>query len=152
MTMLAVARGPERSVAYKSFRDVAVFERTERLRRRTAVRGAIGMSTVFAAAIVTFWTALVMTSPPLEASLFGFPEDAGCVKAGQSLAPWFEGEARYMMRAGASRHEGFDPILGSFQNAQSLCAVGRADEAIAGLQSLANQIAKLEEHRPSAAD
>ena len=151
MNMLAVARGSERTVAYRWFRDVAVLERTERLRRHTAVQDAISMSAVCAAAIATFWAAMVMASPPSEASLFEFPEDAGCIKAGQSLAPWFEGEARRVMRVGAHRHEGFDVMLTSFQNAQSLCATGRPDEAIAGLQSLANQIVKLEEHHPSTA-
>lgn len=151
MSMLAVARGSERSAAYRSFRDVAVLERIGRLRRHTAAQDAIGMSAVFVAAVATFWAAMVMASPSSEASLFEFPEDAGCVQAGQSLAPWFEGEARLAMRAGAPRPEGFDAMLSSFQNAQSLCATGRADEAIAGLQSLANRIVKLEEHRSSAA-
>jgi len=38
-------------------------------------------------------------------------------------------------------------MLAMFSEAQSRCAAGRADEALADFQDLANQIAKLEERR-----
>jgi len=148
MNTLAVVHRPDRSVAYKSFREVAVREQTNRLRRRTIVQRAIGMSAAaFAAATFTFWATMLMAPPTSEASLFGFPEDASCVKAGQSLAPWFEGESHRAARRGVHRHGNFDEMLTSFQEAQSQCASGQTDDAIADFEALANQIAKLEEGR-----
>jgi hypothetical protein len=153
MNSLAIVRSPDHSAAYNSFRDEAVRERAERFRRRTLRRRTIGMSAVACALATTaFWATMLMAPPTSEASLFGFPEDAGCINAGQSLAPWFEGELRRAARVGAQRSDHFDFILTTFQDAQSQCASGRTDDAVASFQALANRIAKLEEHRSPTAD
>jgi len=105
-----------------------------------------------ALATAAFWATMLMAPPTSEASLFGFPDDAGCVKAGQSLAPWFEGEVHRAARIGVHRYDSFDVMLTSFQDAQGQCTSGHTDAAIADFQALANRIAKLEEHRSPAVD
>ena len=113
----------------------------------------IGVSTgALALAAAAFWATMLTLPPATEAALFGFPDHTSCIKAGQSLAPWFEGELHRAEQAGAARHSDFDLTLTSFREAQSRCASGQTDEALADLQTLANQIAKLEEQRPSRAD
>jgi hypothetical protein len=144
---------PLRAGTYASFRDEAARQRAERFARSGSRKRAIGMSAAaFALATAAFWATMLMAPPTSEASLFDFPEDAGCVKAGQSLAPWFEGEQRRAARRGAHRYDNFDEMLTSFQGAQSQCASGETDEAIADFQALANQIAQAEERRSWRAD
>jgi hypothetical protein len=134
--------------AYCSFRDEAARQMAERLGRRASRKRAIGLSAgALGLATAAFWAAMVTWPPATEAALFAFPDRTSCLAAEQSLAPWFEGELHRTAQARAARHAAFDPMLATFGEAQSRCAAGRADEALADFQDLANQIAKLEEHR-----
>jgi hypothetical protein len=150
---IPLADSSSRPAAYGSFRSEATRERAERLGRRASRKRAIGVSTgALALAAAAFWATMLTLPPTTEAALFSFPEHASCIKAGQSLAPWFEGELHRMKQVGAAHHSDFDLTLTSFREAQSRCASGQMDEALTDLQTLANQIAKLEEHRSWRAD
>jgi hypothetical protein len=134
--------------AYGSFRDEAARRTAGRLGRRASRKRVVGLSAgALGLATAVFWTTMLTMPPTTEAALFGFPDRTSCLNAGRSLAPWFEGELHRTARAGASPHGEFDPILATFGEAQSRCAAGRTDEALADFQHLANRIAKLEEHR-----
>ena len=146
MNAHAVGR-PPRSSLYASFRDEAARDKAERLGRRARTRRVLGMSaSVVALAIAAFSATLLMLPPPSEAALVEFPADTSCAKAGQSLAPWFEAEARRTARTGAARDETAE-MLTTFHQAQGACAAGETDEAVAELEALANLIAKLDETR-----
>jgi hypothetical protein len=148
MNAHAVGR-PHRSSSYASFRDEAARETAGRLGRRALRMRAIGMSAgVVVLAVAAFSATLLVSPPASEAALFGFPAETSCAKAGQSLAPWFEAELRRTARTGAARHDETEEMLATFQDAQSECALGRTDKAVAEFQTLANMIAKLEEKLP----
>ena len=133
---------------YGSFRDEAACRTAGRLGRYASRKRTIGLSAgALGLATAVFWTTMLSLPPATEAALVGFPDRTSCLNAGRSLAPWFEGELHRMGRAGAPPHDDFDPLQAAFGEAQSRCAAGRTDEALADFQDLANRIAKLEEHR-----
>ena len=129
------------SPAYSSFR-------AERLASIVSRQRAVGASLAALAVVAgTFAGAMLMSPPASEAALFAFPDKANCLKAGHSLAPWFENEQRRAARTGTHRFQDFDEMLTVFQNAQKQCAEGGTEHAVSDFQDLANQIAKLEESR-----
>lgn len=90
---------------------------------------------------------LMVTLPPTSQASLGSSQHESCLKAGRSLGLWFKAEARRRARVSVDARDGFNAMLAGFKAAQSQCEMGLADEALANIQALESQIARLEERR-----
>ena len=93
----------------------------------------------------------MLTNPPTsQASLSS--QNASCIKAGQSLEPWFRAELDRRAWAAVPRQDDFNLMLAWFKDAQGQCAAGLTQAASQNLQAIVDRISAREELRQRADD
>ena len=98
-----------------------------------------------------FGATMLMVPPTSQASLVS-SENARCIKAGQSLEPWFRAELHRRASTGVPRQDDFNLLLTWFRDAQGQCAAGLTRAGSENLKALADRISAREQLRPSADD
>jgi hypothetical protein len=102
-------------------------------------------------ASMTFGVTMLITPRTSQASLSGL-QSAACLKAEQTLAPWFAVELNHQGWTGTPRQGDFNLMLAWFRTAQGQCASGLTDQALGNFEALASRIAQAEERRSEADD
>jgi hypothetical protein len=146
--------GLPRAADYGHFRDGATNRLAQRYRRREQRRRKLNMlaaALLLASAGFGATMLMVMVQPTSHASLVS-SEDARCIRAGQTLEPWFRTELTRRGLTGTARQDDFNLLLTWFRDAQGQCAAGLTQAASENLQALADRIAAREQLRPSADD
>jgi hypothetical protein len=144
--------GLPRAAEYGLFRDGAANRLAQRYRRREQRRRKLNM--LVAALLLAsagFGATMLMVPPTSQASLVSL-ENARCIRAGQSLEPWFRAELHRRASTGVPRQDDFNLLLTWFRDAQSQCATGLTQAASENLQALADRIAAKEQLREHADD
>ena len=100
---------------------------------------AVVAAFVLATALV--WATMLTTAPTTQAALSDDPSRTACLKAGQSLAPWFTAEFNRRAYGGVSGRDDFNLMLAWFRAAQSQCASGLTDRSLANLKALELKLA-----------
>jgi hypothetical protein len=146
--------GLPRAADYGHFRDGATNRLAQRYRRREQRRRKLNMlaaALLLASAGFGATMLMVMVPPTSHASLVS-SENARCIKAGQSLEPWFRAELHRRASTGVPRQDDFNLLLTWFRDAQGQCAAGLTRAGSENLKALADRIAAREQLRPSADD
>ena len=144
---------PAPSGSYRSFRDEAVAQRANRLRRKELNRGkrnAFVAALTLAAAVFSISTAASLyTSEAKQIT----PQNMACIEAGQRLAPWFRAETERKAQVGLNERDDFNLLLTWFRNAQGQCASGQTARAVENLKAVEGMIAqRAEQHQPEPDD
>jgi hypothetical protein len=144
---------PAPSGLYRSFRDEAVAQRADRLRRKELSRGkrnAFVAALTLAAAVFSISTAASLYTS--EAKQIA-PQNMACIEAGQRLAPWFRAETERKAQVGLKERDDFNLLLTWFRNAQGQCASGQTARAVENLKAVEGMIAqRAEQHQPEPDD
>ena len=116
--------------AYASFRDEAVSRGARHLRSRELRQRRFN---VLAAALLLVGASLcgvMLTSPGRSQAFIGSQASAACLKARQSLEPWFRAEMNRRQWAVTSPTDDFTLLLTGFRSAERQCAAGLSDQAL----------------------
>jgi hypothetical protein len=144
---------PAPSGSYRSFRDEAVAQSANRLRRKELNRGkrnAFVAALTLAAAVFSISTAASLhTSEAKQIT----PQNMACIEAGQRLAPWFRAETERKAQVGLNERDDFNLLLTWFRNAQGQCASGQTARAVENLKAVESMIAqRAEQQQPEPDD
>ena len=138
---------PAPSGSYRSFRDEAVAQRANRLRRKELNRGkrnAFVAALTLAAAVFSISTAASLhTSEAKQIT----PLNVACIEACQRLAPWFRAETERKAQVGLNERDDFNLLLTWFRNAQGQCASGQTTRAVENFKAVESMIAERAEQR-----
>jgi hypothetical protein len=138
--------------AYASFRDEAVSRGARHLRSRELRQRRLNM---LAAALLLVGASLcgvMLTSPGRSQAFIGSQASAACLKAKQSLEPWFRAELNRRQWAVTLPKDDFTLLLTGLRNAERQCGAGLSDQALGNFAALSARIATLEERRHASAE
>jgi hypothetical protein len=152
LSMNELVIGLPRAADYGHFRDGATNRLAQRYRRREQRRRKLNMLAAALLLASAGFGATMLTMPPTSHASLVSSENARCIKAGQSLEPWFKAELHRRASTGVPRQDDFNLMLAWFRDAQGQCAAGLTQAASENLQALADRIAAREQLRPSADD
>ena len=131
---------------YGTFRDEAARKQAQRYGRRERRRRKINMlAAAFLLASAGFGATMLTNPPTSQASLSS--QNASCIKAGQSLEPWFRAELDRRAWAAVARQDDFTLMLAWFREAQHQCATGLTQAASRNLQAVAERILAREQRQ-----
>ncbi len=95
----------------------------------------------FVLATALFGATMLTTPTTTQAALSDDPSRTPCLKAGQSLTPWFTAEFNRRAYGGVSGRDDFNLLLTWFRAAQSQCASGLTDRSLANLKAIELKLA-----------
>jgi hypothetical protein len=144
--------GLPRAADYGHFRDSRACRLAQRNRRREQRRRKLNMLAAALLLASAGFAATMLTVPPTSHASLVSSENARCIKAGQSLEPWFRAELHRRASTGVPRQDDFNLLLTWFRDAQGQCAAGLTRAGSENLKALADRIAAREQLRPSADD
>ena len=133
--------------SYGQFRDDAARKLVQGHRRREQRRRRLNMLGAACLLASAGFGATMLAMPSTSQASLMTRQNASCVKAGESLDPWFKAELTRRGLTAMARQDDFKLLLAWFRDAQNQCATGSIQAASENLQALAARIAAREELR-----
>jgi len=152
LSMNELVLGLTHETGYGNFRDDAARKLGQRHGRRELRKRKLNMLAAALLLALAGFGATMLTMPPTSQASLMTAHDSSCVKAGQSLEPWFKTELTRRGLTGTAQRDDFNLMLVWFRNAKAQCATGLTQAASENLQVLADRIVTREELRQRADD